>query len=666
MKNVSLLLGLHSHQPVDNFDYVVKRAINECYYPFFSTLDNFRDLKISMHFSGWLLNFIRQNSSLFDLMQDLAKTGTIEFLTGGYYEPILCAIPSKYRKKQIIKLSEFLHKYFNQTPTGLWLTERVWDNSILKDLVDLNIEYALVDDYHFLQSGIAQERLFGYFNTSEENKILKLFPINEHLRYTIPFESVQNIQNYLENMAKNSLKGAIIFDDGEKFGMWPGTKEWVYDKGWLKEFFSMLKTSAIIKTEHYSSFARNNKPQEFVYLKENSYMEMGEWSLDANRAERFEKASLSLKSKEFIKGGNWKDFLLKYYEANKIHKRSLSLLSLEDENNKDLEDLIMRTQVNDCLWHGVFGGLYLPNLRDVFYSYVYKAENLQNIPNGVQLLDYNQDGYLEARLDSTDLVVIFDSKLGGQLIELGIKQKAQNLQNTLTRKKEFYHKNFILKQENNSQDLISTIHKDSHFVSQEIMDELIFDWYIKNSFVDHFSDESFNIDSFYHTNFKEYGDFTSQDFKLIKNENKVSFIRKSNVYLPLGIFATDLVKTFELSQNKLAFSYDILSLYKDDLRYVMEFNFHFFDYENIFINDEKLDQKLELKNVEKLVILDKTMRNKIILETNQNFDIYAFGLKTITQSEQGVDFTLQNVSLALSFRFNSSLKISGVLETSCV
>ena len=35
--------------------------------------------------------------------------------------------------------------------------------------------------------------------------------------------------------------GAYTYgDDGEKFGVWPGTSDWVWTKGWLREFFRLL------------------------------------------------------------------------------------------------------------------------------------------------------------------------------------------------------------------------------------------------------------------------------------------------------------------------------------------------------------------------------------------------------------------------------------------
>ena len=43
---------------------------------------------------------------------------------------------------------------------------------------------------------------------------------------------------------------AVFADDGEKFGGWPGTREWVYDKGWLRDFLNMMESLVDVGRDH--------------------------------------------------------------------------------------------------------------------------------------------------------------------------------------------------------------------------------------------------------------------------------------------------------------------------------------------------------------------------------------------------------------------------------
>ncbi|MBD3824955.1 MAG: 4-alpha-glucanotransferase, partial [Epsilonproteobacteria bacterium] len=111
MKKVSLLFGVHMHQPVDNFGEAVQDAIEKCYRPFFETMQHYPAFKFSVHCSGWLLDTIRQKEpKLFAIMQDLTKSGSIEWIGAGYYEPVLSSIPSRDRVAQIKKLSNYIKK----------------------------------------------------------------------------------------------------------------------------------------------------------------------------------------------------------------------------------------------------------------------------------------------------------------------------------------------------------------------------------------------------------------------------------------------------------------------------------------------------------------------------------------------------------------------------
>ncbi|MBM2828993.1 MAG: retaining alpha-glucosidase, partial [Actinobacteria bacterium] len=50
-----LLLCLHNHQPVGNFDFVLEEATRCAYLPFLETLWRFPGIKATLHYSGYLL-----------------------------------------------------------------------------------------------------------------------------------------------------------------------------------------------------------------------------------------------------------------------------------------------------------------------------------------------------------------------------------------------------------------------------------------------------------------------------------------------------------------------------------------------------------------------------------------------------------------------------------
>ncbi|HYG32136.1 MAG TPA: glycosyl hydrolase, partial [Methylophilaceae bacterium] len=201
-KTVALLLGVHAHQPVGNFESVLDDAMARCYGPFLRVLHEYPDFRFSIHISGWLLDYLLGHfPEDMALLKEMTERGQAELFGAGYTEPVLAAIPTRDRIGQITKLSQYIEEHFGQVPLGAWLTERVWESTVVPALADSGIRYVTVDDYHFLCTGKPSEALNGYFTTEEDGRSIKLFPISEALRYRLPFSPANEAVAYLEGMA---------------------------------------------------------------------------------------------------------------------------------------------------------------------------------------------------------------------------------------------------------------------------------------------------------------------------------------------------------------------------------------------------------------------------------------------------------------------------------
>ncbi|MEK7838319.1 MAG: hypothetical protein AAB328_10100 [candidate division NC10 bacterium] len=235
-ERLRFIFGVHNHQPVGNFDAVIAEAVASAYHPFFECLARAADLPATVHCSGGLLGWMRERAApTFDLLGELAASGRVELLTGGFYEPILPMLPDRDKVGQIGQLSEFLRENFGVRPRGLWLAERVWEPHLPKALSEAGVEFVVVDDHHFALAGLDPETLGGYYLTEEQGARLAIFPISERLRYLIPFAEPAEALRYLEG--RGGAGSVTLVDDGEKFGVWPGTHRLVYEEGWLARFF---------------------------------------------------------------------------------------------------------------------------------------------------------------------------------------------------------------------------------------------------------------------------------------------------------------------------------------------------------------------------------------------------------------------------------------------
>ena len=285
---------------------------------------------------------------------------------------------------------------------------------------------------------------------------MDLFPISEALRYRMPFSPADEAVNYLESLADDSKQAAAIyFDDIEKFGIWPETYEWVYERGWLRNFIEGVLNSSIVKPMRYSDYHAMAKTRGIVYLPTASYIEMNEWTLPAPAAHRYADLVDQEKygdryeqNKPFIRGGIWRNFFMRYPESNWMHKRMLSLSARYHAlpgNRKTAAMLksLYEAQANDAYWHGLFGGLYLPHLRRAVYNALLTLEaQLDAItPRPVkQLSDLDMDGCTEVFLQNGELQVVARLDGSGSICEFDSYELRHNFGDTFTRQAEHYHR----------------------------------------------------------------------------------------------------------------------------------------------------------------------------------------------------------------------------------
>jgi hypothetical protein len=446
--------GLHAHQPVGNFGHVFEEHLRDVYEPFLNRAVEGDLLPLSLHLSGPLLEWIENHrSSYLDLMGRLVSDGKLELLLAGYFEPILPSLLREDRIDQIRWMQEALLSRFGFRAKGLWLTERVWEPDLPADLVDAGVQYVLVDDRHFVAAGFSRDQLHRSFRTESEGKSLGVFAIDETLRYFLPFHPPAATVSYLRELRASGNRLAVAADDIEKFGGWPGTREWVYERGWLDDFVRAIKDleeTGEVRLATFSQALSELPSGGLAYLPSSSYREMEEWTLPPEAYHRLEELKEALGEERMaqgesplIRGSHWRNYLVKYSESNRMHKKALALSRLcrERGDPREARRALGAAQCNDVYWHGVFGGLYLRHLRDTVWRKLAEAEGHLRIGEGLawEQVDLDLDGHEEIWVHSERFSALVSPARGGAVEEFTLFQAGVNLANTLTRRREAYH-----------------------------------------------------------------------------------------------------------------------------------------------------------------------------------------------------------------------------------
>lgn len=414
---------LHIHQPVGNFGFVFEEHAYDVYRPFLDFLDERELWPIGLHVSGPLLEWLGEHDmDLHDRLGRLAADGKAELLSAGWYEPILASLDPGDRATQLAWTREEFRSRFGVTPRGLWLTERVWIPELAADLADAGIEYTLVDDHVLRRAGATETELLRPVRAEHAGRGVDVFAIDERLRYLIPFKPAGDVAADLRSRHAAGDPLALFADDGEKFGGWPRTREWLYDQGWLEAFGNEMDAARadgtlrlVTPATALDELGRGRR----LDLPVGSYPEMDGWA-----------------------GGPWTNFLDRYDEAGRLHTwmSALSMACRGAGGPEPVRRAVGRAQCNDAYWHGVFGGLYMKHLREGVRRWMATAERGLRDGEPLRWEGAEERGGESAHyVHSARISARVSGAAGGTLTELVWLEPGTDVTDYLTRRLETYH-----------------------------------------------------------------------------------------------------------------------------------------------------------------------------------------------------------------------------------
>lgn len=531
-RTVRFIFCIHIHQPVGNYSHVIQRVSEEAYLPFLEAMERHPDVKFVLHASGVLYEWFQKNAPEVLLrIRRMVEAGRVELLGGGMYEPVFSMLTPEDLEGQVEWMRAYLRKTFDVEPAGVWTPERVWEPQMASLLADAGVQYTMLDDAHFFAAGLSDAKLDGSFLTEDRGRLLRLFPIREALRYAIPYKEPAWTVEYLKERATESGQSVVVYaDDGEKFGAWPGTHKHVYENGWLENFLRALEgASDVVKTTTFAEATANVPPAGRVYLPSTSYREMGEWSIlppaatdlrDLKQAiDRTGRGPIFMR---FFTGGQWRNFRVKYPEANLMYARMTGLskrvnaMPPRSAKRRDALRELYMAQCNCAYWHGVFGGLYLTHLRSAVYGSLIRAETMleeeardKGLP-GSRVEDYDLDGQADVRLWNAKLNLFVCPARGASVFELDVREKAMNLTATLARRREAYHADLAKAVQGGSD--AKSIHDQVVVREKGLENYLKYDAHLRGSLIDHFFDPGASVEAI-DNGTAEAGDFVDRAYE---------------------------------------------------------------------------------------------------------------------------------------------------------
>ncbi|MCG3175500.1 MAG: Alpha-amylase 1 [Candidatus Omnitrophica bacterium] len=630
-KSESFAICVHAHQPVGNFESVLRDAYERCYRPFFEVWSRRPEVRLTCHFSGSLLDWLEKNEPAFlRSLRDPLSSGRLEVLGGAYYEAVYGMIPPRDLRGQLLLMNERIEKLFGARPTGAWLTERVWDPGAADALSAAGLRYTVVDDHHLSRAGV-QGPYAGCYRVKGTQGSVEVFAALKELRYRLPFSKADDAVETVRRQAASG-RPAVFADDLEKFGLWPGTHRWVYAERWLDRFFEKLGKSGVRTVTLRQAHEENADSAVEVHLEHGSYPEMMDWS-----------------------GGDFRNFFDRYTESAYMRDRMIgvseAVQAAGEEGRQDPARLreasrsLYRAQCNCAYWHGVFGGLYLHHLRSAVFENLIAAERsalngslrpvrAERLASGVRL-----------RLQSERLGGFFNPGYGAALEELDHLPSGRNLLCTLQRRREEYHG--ILSRNGSATGPASALHRLLGTKTPGLEKRLWYDRQRRLSFLDRFFEKPVEESDFLAGRYVDTGEFADQSWGMAVEEEKggaaAVFRRTARAQIGKRPEVLAVVKTARLKRG------DTLSV-EYRFRPVEARGSAVFGLELNFSIGWPSQGKIKDYGVRTKTLSDPWSGLDLTIGSEDPFDLIAVPVETVSGSEAGLDSTYQGMALLVQTR----------------
>ncbi len=671
-EKIYLAFCVHSHQPVGNFDSVFEQGARDCYLPLLRILADYPDITLTLHYTGPLWEWFENHEPEFiRLLTTLVERSQVELMGGGFYEPIIPAITEADAHDQIEYMSSYLNDHFGSRPRGMWCAERIWDPGIPKKISGAGIEYTLLDDSHFLSAGLSTDDVHGFFITEREGCPLKVFPIDMQLRYLIPFRQPHEVVEYLLALKRKGVKVATYGDDGEKFGMWPGTYKWVIEEGWLRKFFDEIrKVSSEVQIVPLSNVLDKFSPNRLIYLPTGSYQEMMEWSLFAEKGRQYEDLVKEARDKGqwerqrgFLRGGIWDNFMAKYPESNLMNKKGLKVGKLVREFGPSPEALrhLLMSQTNCPYWHGLFGGIYLSSIRHAVYENLLIAESLIDEKRfgdtswQLERVDYDIDGREEILISSRRFNCYLSPRYTASAFAIEDKAKKYNFSNVLMRHEEIYHRK-IQHPESNSQEAGKkeplSIHDISHDTPEEYKNLLLYDAYPRYSFITHCLDSRPKWEDIIKKNFIGRS-FTAELAFEFTSHCESDECLSATFNGACDSFEIEKVYRF-FKQGQIRVSHT-MNTKIDDAWFGLEFNIMVLSGQRPLVDGKEMEHDRGRFLAQNIELKDDQKQAGLSLRSDSAWDICIVPIECISQSEEGFEKNFQGWSIYWLKKFEGEI-----------
>ncbi|MGI5172081.1 DUF1926 domain-containing protein [Treponema sp. OMZ 840] len=379
------------------------------------------DMCVSLFVPGLILEWIeKKHEEIISICSEMVNRRQIEVLGGGYYEPLFPLLLPADRSAQIEALITAIRKAAGKRPRGVFLTESVWDPSLISTFNTCGIEYTLLDSRLIPKSQFRPVSTFSPLLMEEMGKTTTVIPLHQSSLPRIE-QSPQEYLNFTHTIAESGESSilACVFSPKNFLNL--------LEAKWFEHFLNLLKEDTVTSLSLPQLYLKQSRTRFRTYIPAGCMSDAALWTLEpfVPHTRVFTEAIRP----------TVKDFLTVYPEARNLYSRMMYVSMLINQCRGDKvrkkaakEHLHAAQNFAPYIYVGS-GGISNKELRCKTYRRLLTAEKLVREATGFQenasAFDFNMSGKRDFLCCFENFNAFFDLQ-GGILFELDIMHNASN------------------------------------------------------------------------------------------------------------------------------------------------------------------------------------------------------------------------------------------------
>lgn len=375
---------------------ILEKDYQNVYKPLIKFLYNNPQFKFSIACNGIQISYFKKRrNELITILKNMVDSKQVELIGGGYYNPVLPLIFPIDRNSQIDMLSAEIRQIIGKRPRGIGLYADCWDSSLVNNLENSGIEYALLNS-----NCISDDKLkFLPIVMSDLGKSVTILPCYDNFipeKDQSPKDFVASIIKAVQKIEKKDKYCQLSPKRIVNINLSHKQAQELLSAKWFDSFAKFLKENPdtpIVTTipSNYNKEVSVKIPGYISHILNKKIIEEDDLTI-------FEQKGINKKDLSAF------DYIYYYNQSNSLYNRIMYISMLV---NQYKNDKMRKKAAREKLWQGQNGVGLLNNDsafpamidRQKCFNYLMEAENIlredSKYKETLSNFDYDGDGLNE-------------------------------------------------------------------------------------------------------------------------------------------------------------------------------------------------------------------------------------------------------------------------------